>query len=200
MSFSPLLSKRISQTQISQILLFVKAPSFFSSARWYIFILVPWVLNLERSPRDFSSFLPPHPIPSWGVLKPDVLIEKKNPLVGPTSDSAAWLASCCKCVFSHSWCSFSLIQQVYLLSSEESLMATVCLSTTFQMTPVPPPPAPSITKWWCWKLHFQTSYVFPTTRKGNRHWQRPSKNWLGWRWGVYSFCSLTCHFLYAATL
>lgn len=38
MSFSPLLSKRISQTQISQILIFVKAPSFFSSAHWYFYI------------------------------------------------------------------------------------------------------------------------------------------------------------------
>lgn len=113
MSFSPLLSKRISQTQISQILLFVKAPSFFSSARWYIFILVPWVLNLKRSHRDFLKFLPPHPIPSWGVLKPDVLIAKPPSL--PNFWQCSIALSCCKFIFSYSRGLFWFIPQVYLV-------------------------------------------------------------------------------------
>lgn len=69
MSFSPLLSKRISQTQISQILLFVKAPSFFSSARWYIFILVPWVLYLKKVSRGFLEISSSTPNPLLGSFQ-----------------------------------------------------------------------------------------------------------------------------------
>lgn len=104
MSFSPLLSKRISQnTDIPDSP--ICKTLVFSSTYWYSLILVPWMLNLKRSHRDFLNFLLPPPPTSCGVLSQMLtLTEKSQPWPGyrQHASSTSW------CELSFSWSSFMM--------------------------------------------------------------------------------------------
>lgn len=148
MSFSPLLSKRISQTQISQILLFVKAPSFFSSTRWYIFILVPWVLYLKKVSRGFLEISSSTP----------------NPLLGSFQTRCShWKTSSLAQLLTVQRCS-ELLQIHFLTVTRFVLIHSTGLPLVqwsfikWQLDVSRLPSnwhmlSQSITKRWCWKLH-----------------------------------------------